>query len=173
MDDSRVYNCAAVVANGEIRGLVPKQYLPNRAEFYEDRWFTRALGRELPIRHRDIPFGTDLLFDLERPGHRLGIELCEDLWAVEPPSGRLALAGATIIVNPSASPEVLGKAGYRRDLVAQQSARCLAAYAYAGSGPGESSTRSGAASRARSTVHSSLRTTTGSAPNSPRYCTRL
>lgn len=138
--DSRLYNCAAVLSRGEIRGLVPKQHLASRSEFYEDRWFTRASGRELPLRHRDIPFGTDLLFDLGRPGQVLGVELCEDLWSVDPPSGRLALAGATIIANPSASPEVLGKAAYRRDLVRQQSARCLAGYVYAGSGPGESST---------------------------------
>ncbi len=137
--DSRLYNCAAVIAGGAIRGLVPKQYLPNRAEFYEDRWFTRALHRTLPATVRGVPFGTDLLFDLGIPGAVLGIELCEDLWSASPPSGALALAGATIIANPSASPEVLGKSDYRRDLVRMQSARCLAAYLYAGSGPGESS----------------------------------
>lgn len=136
--DSRVYNCAAVVSAGTVHGLVPKQFLPNRAEFYEERWFTRAVARTVPAQHRGIPFGTDLLFDLGVPGLVLGIEVCEDLWSVEPPSGGLALAGATVIVNPSASPEVLGKAHYRRDLVRMQSARCLAAYAYAGSGSGES-----------------------------------
>jgi NAD+ synthase (glutamine-hydrolysing) len=138
--DGRLYNCAAVLAGGRIAGLVPKQHLPNRAEFYEDRWFTRAAGRSLPTVHRDIPFGTDLVFDLGVAGAVLGVEVCEDLWAVEPPSGRLALAGATLLANPSASPELLGKAAYRTDLVRQQSARCLAAYLYAGAGPGESST---------------------------------
>jgi len=138
--DARLYNCAAVVAGGVVVGLVPKQFLPNRAEFYEDRWFTRAYARTLPASHLGIPFGTDLVFRLAQPGAIVGVEICEDLWAVEPPSGRLALAGATIIANPSASPEVLGKATYRRELLRQQSARCLAAYVYAGSGPGESST---------------------------------
>jgi len=137
--DSRVYNCAAVLSRGAVHGLVPKQFLPNRAEFYEERWFTRAVSRSVPAWHRGIAFGTDLLFDLGTPGLVLGVELCEDLWSVEPPSGGLALAGATIIANPSASPEVLGKSHYRRDLVRMQSARCLAAYVYAGSGPGESS----------------------------------
>ena len=136
--DSRVYNAAAVVSGGTIWGIVPKQYLPNRAEFYEDRWFTRALGRTLPASIEGIAFGTDLLFDLGAEGAVLGIELCEDLWSASPPSGTLALAGATIIANPSASPEVLGKSVYRRELVRMQSARCLAAYLYAGSGPGES-----------------------------------
>jgi len=137
--DSRVYNCAAVLALGAVQGLVPKQFLPNRAEFYEDRWFTRAHGRLIPTEHRGVPMGTDLVFPLGIPGLVLGVEVCEDLWSVQPPSGNLALAGATIIANPSASPEVLGKSGYRRDLVRMQSARCLAAYVYAGSGPGESS----------------------------------
>lgn len=139
--DGRVYNAAAVLAGGRVAGYVPKQYLPNRHEFYEDRWFTRALGANLPATHDGAPFGTDLLFELG--GHRdavLAVEICEDLWAVEPPSGRLALAGATIVANPSGSPELLGKAAYRRELVRQQSARCFAAYLYAGSGPGESTT---------------------------------
>lgn len=136
--DSRVYNCAAVVSGGQVHGLVAKQFLPNRSEFYEERWFTRATARSIPWVHRGVPLGTDLLFDLGRPGWVLGVELCEDLWSVEPPSGALALAGATIIANPSASPEVLGKSAYRRDLVRMQSARCLCAYLYAGSGPGES-----------------------------------
>jgi NAD+ synthase (glutamine-hydrolysing) len=139
--DGRVYNCAAMLGNGLLAGIVAKQYLPNRAEFYEDRWFVRALGTRLPshVGGDLVPFGTDLVFGLNsNPNARVGIEICEDLWAVEPPSGPLALAGATIIVNPSGSPDQLGKAPYRRDLVRQQSARCLAAYLYAGSGPGES-----------------------------------
>ncbi|MEZ5216575.1 MAG: NAD(+) synthase [Ilumatobacteraceae bacterium] len=137
--DTRVYNVAAVVAGGRIHGIVPKQYLPNRHEFYEDRWFTRALDAVLPADIDGIPFGTDLVFPLGGwPGATLGIEICEDLWAVEPPSGTLALAGATIIANPSGSPELLGKAAYRRELVSQQSARCYAAYVYSASGPGES-----------------------------------
>ncbi len=139
--DGRVYNVAAVVSAGAVLGIVPKQYLPNRHEFYEDRWFTRALGVELPAHHGDVPFGVDLVFPLAgHPGATLGVEICEDLWAVAPPSGALALAGATLLANPSGSPELLGKAAYRRELVRQQSARCFAAYVYAGSGPGESTT---------------------------------
>jgi NAD+ synthase (glutamine-hydrolysing) len=138
--DGRVYNCAAIFGKGVLAGVVAKQYLPNRAEFYEDRWFTRALGADLPSHVTGhVPFGTDLVFSLANNPHaRVGIEICEDLWAVEPPSGKLTLAGATIIVNPSGSPDQLGKAPYRRELVRQQSARCDAAYLYAGSGPGES-----------------------------------
>lgn len=140
----RCYNVAAVLGSGSVVGIVPKQHLPNRSEFYEDRWFARATGgepTEVTIGDETVPFGTDLLFRLPgRAGAIVGVEICEDLWAVAPPSGPLALAGATIIVNPSASPELLGKAEYRTELVHQQSARCLAAYCYAGAGPGESTT---------------------------------
>lgn len=140
----RLYNCAALISDGWITGIVPKRYLPTTGEFYEQRWFTPA-DRELPstveIDGASVPFGTDLLFVAENmPACVIGIEICEDLWAVEPPSGRLALAGATLLINPSASNELLGKAEYRRDLVRQQSARCLAAYVYAGAGAGESTT---------------------------------
>ncbi len=138
----RCYNAAAVVASGVVVGIVPKQHLPNRSEFYEDRWFVRATGGEpatVRVGEADVPFGTDLLFALPgRAGAVVAIEICEDLWAVEPPSGPLALAGANIIANPSASPELLGKAEYRTELVRQQSARSIAAYCYAGAGPGES-----------------------------------
>jgi NAD+ synthase (glutamine-hydrolysing) len=140
----RLYNCAALVSEGRIAGVVPKTYLPTAGEFYEQRWFTPA-DRRLPatveLAGQQAPFGTDLLFvAAEMPGCVVGIEICEDLWAVEPPSGRLALAGATLLANPSASNELLGKAAYRRDLVRQQAARCLAAYLYAGAGTGESTT---------------------------------
>jgi NAD+ synthase (glutamine-hydrolysing) len=139
----RLFNCAAVLARGEICGIVPKTFLPTSGEYYEERWFARAgvTGAELVrIGETVVPFGADLLFEMvDRPGCRIGIEICEDLWAVEPPSGLLALSGATLILNPSASVELLGKATYRRDLVRQQSARCLAGYAYAGAGPWESS----------------------------------
>ena len=135
----RLYNVAVVVRGGEVLGFVPKSFLPTSAEFYERRWFSPA--HTLDVREIGAPIGTDLLFEVANvPGCVVGIEICEDLWTVNPPSGRLALAGATIIVNPSASTELLGKAPYRRNLVAQQSARCLAAYVYAGAGAGESST---------------------------------
>ena len=152
----RLYNCAAFLAGGQLLGLVPKSYLPTTNEFYEARWFTPASNAApassaapasnagpdtVTIHGRPIPFGADLLFAAQNlPDAVVGIEICEDLWAVNPPSGDLALAGATLLLNPSASNELLGKVGYRRDLVRQQSARCLAAYLYAGSGPNESTT---------------------------------
>ncbi len=143
-DGGRLYNCAAFVSPHGLLGIVPKSYLPATNEFYEERWFTSGAGRvggSVRVGSRDIPFGTDLLFRAHNlPDCIVGIEICEDLWAVEPPSGRAALAGATLLVNPSASTELLGKDAYRRELVRQQSARCMAAYVYAASGPGESTT---------------------------------
>ena len=141
--DHRLYNCAAVLGSGRILGIVPKTFLPTTGEFYEERWFTE--GRDLTpttvsIGQQVVPVSTDLLFVDEDPRLAFGIEICEDLWAVNPPSGNLCLAGANLICNPSASNELLGKKTYRRELVKQQSARCLAAYAYASAGPGESTT---------------------------------
>jgi NAD+ synthase (glutamine-hydrolysing) len=140
----RLFNCAAVLADGAILGVIPKTHLPNSAEFYDERWFSAAADVQEDIltwRGQTIPFGADLLFRCRQmPDCLLGVEICEDAWVAEPPSGRQALRGATLLVNLSASPETLGKADYRRDLVRMQSARCLAAYAYASAGPGESST---------------------------------
>jgi len=139
----RLYNCAAVLSGGRVTGLVPKQYLPNSSEYYERRWFTPGLGllaTEVDFLGRKVPFGTNLLFESKDSGAVMGVEICEDLWAVQPPSGNLCLAGANLILNPSASNEILGKASYRRNLVRQQSARCLTAYGYTSAGPGESST---------------------------------
>jgi|UniRef100_UPI0037851A78 NAD+ synthase (glutamine-hydrolysing) len=140
----RLYNVAAVLAKGRVLGLVPKSFLPNSAEFYERRWFSPAhtLGTTMTMLNgEDVPIGAELLFEArDVTGFVLGVEICEDLWTVIPPSSHLALAGATLLANPSASTEVLGKAPYRRHLVAQQAARCLAAYVYAGAGAGESST---------------------------------
>ncbi len=140
----RLFNCAAFLSGGRVAGLVPKTYLPTAGEYYEERWFAaapRATAAAVPLGGQDVPFGTDLLFVASNQAHcAIGIEVCEDLWAVSPPSGGLALAGATLLVNPSASNELLGKADYRRELVKQQSARCLAGYLYAASGPGESTT---------------------------------
>ena len=134
-------NCAVVVQGGRIRGIVPKTFLPNYNEFYERRWFApgslMGAGAELRLCGQCVPCGTDLLFDVG--GTTLGIELCEDLWAVVPPSCGLALAGADVILNLSASNELVGKHAYLRDLVRGQSARCLAGYVYAGCGYGESS----------------------------------
>jgi NAD+ synthase (glutamine-hydrolysing) len=142
--DGRLYNCAALIGGGAVLGLVPKVFLPTSGEFYEERWFTsgtKLVATEIDMGGYTVPFSAHLLFSATNvPGCTLGIEICEDLWAVEPPSGSQALAGATLICNPSASNDLLGKSAYRKDLVKSQSARCLAAYVYASSGPGESST---------------------------------
>lgn len=138
-------NVAAVMSRGRLLGLVPKTYLPNYKEFYEARWFapaTRLRAQTLTLLGQETPFGTDLLFDgsASRPHLVVGVELCEDFWTPMPPSGYQALAGAHVLLNLSASNEVIGKAGYRRMLVASQSGRCLAAYVYASNGPSESTT---------------------------------
>jgi NAD+ synthase (glutamine-hydrolysing) len=140
----RLFNCGVFLSGGRVLGVVPKTYLPNTQEFYEERWFSSARDRTadwLNWRGETIAFGADLLFRAEGMEDCLvGIEVCEDLWAVNPPSNTMAVNGATLLLNLSASPELLGKEEYRRDLVRSQSARCLAAYAYASAGPGESST---------------------------------
>jgi NAD+ synthase (glutamine-hydrolysing) len=141
--EGRLYNCAAVLSGGNVIGLVPKQYLPNSGEFYERRWFTAApssLDISVSLLGNQVPLSSSLLFRADDHSLTFGVEICEDLWTTLPPSGFQALAGAQLIFNPSASNELLGKAAYRRDLVCQQSARCLAAYAYSSAGPGESST---------------------------------
>lgn len=139
----RLYNCAAVLGAGRVLGFVPKVFLPTTAEYYEERWFTSAAGMgpaEVDVGGERVPLASELLFEDPVSGCTFGIEICEDLWTVKPPSGDLCLAGANLILNLSASNELLGKSAYRRDLVRQQSARCMTAYAYAGAGPGESST---------------------------------
>jgi NAD+ synthase (glutamine-hydrolysing) len=142
--EGRLYNCAAFVSGGRVLGIVPKSYLPTTNEYYERRWFSSGRDARAQIVRAGgttVPFGTDLLFPAANvPECVVGLEICEDLWAVHPPSGDLALAGATVLMNPSASVELLGKSRYRRDLVQQQSARCMAAYLYSGAGPGESTT---------------------------------
>jgi NAD+ synthase (glutamine-hydrolysing) len=137
-----LFNTAVAIADGAILGVVPKQFLPNYKEFYEARWFSPATGREpktLALAGREVPFGTDLLFEAAG-GVVVGIEICEDLWMPIPPSSKQALAGATVLLNLSASNETVGKCRYRTDLVVGQSGRCIAAYAYAGAGPSESTT---------------------------------
>ncbi len=142
--EGRLFNCAALLAEGKIAGIVPKRFLPNRNEFYEERWFSSAGEQHsttVTLGGLEAAFGSDLLFQVRsNPDCTFGIEICEDLWSVAPPSGPMALAGATVLLNPSHSNELLGKAAYRRSLVTGQSARCLAAYVYTSSGPGESST---------------------------------
>ncbi|MBO1680088.1 NAD(+) synthase [Bittarella massiliensis (ex Durand et al. 2017)] len=136
-----LYNCAAVLQGGRLLGVVPKRNLPNYGEFYERRQFTPGpfCGGEISLCGQRIPFGADLLFCCrELPDWVLGVEICEDLWVPLPPSVGLALAGATVLANPSASNETAGKADYRRQLVVGQSARLLAGYLYASAGAGES-----------------------------------
>ena len=137
-----LYNCAVAVAGGEVLGAVPKQFVPNYKEFYESRWFSSATGLEpkrVVLGGREVPFGIDLLFDAGG-GVVVGVEVCEDLWMPIPPSSAQALAGATVLLNLSASNETIGKSRYRTELVVGQSGRCVAAYAYASSGPSESTT---------------------------------
>ena len=139
--NSGLYNCAAVICHGDLLGLVPKKYIPNYSEFYELRHFTPAKDEltSIDFLGRQNYFGKDVIFQcLDMPEFKLGIEICEDLWTAEPPSGKLALNGATIIANLSASDEVIGKADYRRMLVKSQSARLLSAYVYTSAGLGES-----------------------------------
>lgn len=136
-----LYNVAAVVQGGRVLGLVPKSVLPTYREFYEKRQFCEASqlnvqSVELPGMGT-VPIGTDLLF-ADADELVFAVEICEDLWSVIPPSSRMALSGARVIFNPSASNELAGKAGYRRNLVAQQSGRCVAAYVFASAGMGES-----------------------------------
>lgn len=145
----KLFNVAAVVMGGKVLGFVPKSYLPNYSEFYEQRHFSPGLGVKGQVipsgPFQGTPFGTDLLFQFGSKAERsicwgMGVEICEDLWVPQPPSGYLATEGAHLILNLSASNAVIGKAPFRRNLALSQSARCLAAYAYASVGPGESTT---------------------------------
>ncbi|MDX9870982.1 MAG: nitrilase-related carbon-nitrogen hydrolase, partial [Clostridia bacterium] len=140
----KLYNCAAVIKEGEILGIVPKMYLPNYKEYYEKRWFTSghrisAQVREVETGGRKVPFG-HLIFQCAAPAFSLGVEICEDLWMPIPPSAGLSIYGANIIANLSASNDLVAKTDYRRELVLQQSARCVCAYLYASAGVHESTT---------------------------------
>jgi NAD+ synthase (glutamine-hydrolysing) len=140
----QLFNCAVVLSHGRIHGVVPKTYLPNYGEFYEARQFSSAdcaVVSEIRLLGQGAPFGAQLLFELaDLPLLRFHVEICEDLWTPIPPSSYAALAGATVLLNLSASNIVVGKSGYRHQLVSQQSARCQAAYLYTSAGKGESST---------------------------------
>lgn len=144
LQGGRLFNAAAVLQGGRILGVVPKTFLPGYKEYYEERWFSssrEARGGEVHLAGQTVPFGTDVLFqDPDDPGVTLAVEICEDLWAPVPPSSRHAVAGATVILNPSASNDLVAKAEYRRELVRQQSGRTLCAYAYANAGVHESTT---------------------------------
>ena len=142
--DGLLYNCAALICGGRLIGVAPKTYLPNYREFYELRQFTpgeTCVRSAITLAGQTAPFGTDLVFRLEeQPKLKLFAEICEDLWVPAPPSTFAALAGATLIANLSASNVVIGKHAYRGELASNQSARCIAAYLYSASGPGESTT---------------------------------
>jgi len=140
-----LYNCSVVINNGKIIGATPKQFVPNYNEFYESRYFAsgdESTAATVRIGETDIPFGTQLLFT-HGGGHGqpelvVYTEICEAIWMPIPPSSLAAIAGANVLCNISSSPETIGKADYRRDLVTGQSGRCIAAYAYSSSGPTES-----------------------------------
>ncbi len=139
-NQGRLYNCAAVLQNGHIKGVAAKRYLPNGGEFYETRWFKSGLNapKTISLDGEEIPFGLNLLF--ETAEFRFALEICEDLWGPNPPSSSYAPAGAEVIFNLSASNELAAKHDYRRELLRQQSGRCYCGYAYAGAGFGESTT---------------------------------
>jgi len=143
--ENQLYNCGVVIQEGKILGVVPKTFLPNYREFYESRQFCSgdsAFQREIQLcGQKNIPFGSKLLFQLEeQPLFTFHIEICEDVWVPVPPSSFAALAGATVLLNLSASNITIGKANYRHQLVSNQSARCLSAYLYSAAGTGESTT---------------------------------
>ena len=141
---SSLYNCAAVIHQGRICGIVPKTFIPNYGEFYEMRHFapaSSAMPDSIDLLGVKVPFGTDLLFrsSIDR-AFCFGVEICEDLWVPVSPSCRLTQAGALVMANLSAGTETIGKAGYRRSLIAMQSAKNICAYIYANAGEGESTT---------------------------------
>ena len=142
LDADRLYNCAVVLQNGKILGIVPKSYLPNKKEFYEKRQFVSGrdiVRSDIEFLDEEVPFGVDLLFT-DKADMIFGVEICEDLWAVTPPSNHMASNGANLLFNLSASNELIGKHEYREELVRTQSARCMAAYVYSSAGVGESTT---------------------------------
>ena len=138
---NRLYNAAVVIHRGEILGVAPKSYLPTYREFYERRWYAPGDDQRgtITVAGREVPFGPDLLFEAtDVPGLVIHAEVCEDVWVPIPPSATAALAGATVLLNLSGSPITIARAEDRKDLVQSQSLRCLAAYAYAAAGMGES-----------------------------------
>ncbi|MCX7614454.1 MAG: NAD(+) synthase, partial [Clostridiales bacterium] len=141
--DNQLFNCAVLFYKGRILGVVPKTYIPNYNEFYEKRWFSSSATRiseQVTLCGQTVPFGENLLFKDETSDLCIGTELCEDLWVPIPPSSLHALSGANLILNLSASNELVAKSEYRRELIKQQSARCYTGYVYASSGEGESTT---------------------------------
>lgn len=142
-NNNGIYNCAVAINRGKILGVVPKTFIPEYNEFYEKRQFTPA-GKditEVTLCGQRVPFGQGMLFACENMRELvIGVEICEDLWVPRPVSTDLCLSGATVIVNPSASNEAVGKSEYRKTLISSQSARLVAGYVYCSSGDGESTT---------------------------------
>lgn len=141
--DNQIFNCALIINRGKILGAVPKTYIPNYSEFYEKRWFSSGnniMSETVNICGQNVPIAAKLLFDLKKYNICIGVEICEDLWATIPPSSYMSLAGANIILNLSASNELVSKNEYRLQLISQQSARCICAYVYSSAGCGESTT---------------------------------
>jgi NAD+ synthase (glutamine-hydrolysing) len=140
--NGRIYNCAVVMARGAVLGVVPKSFLPNYREYYEKRWFAHGrecIGLTIEAGGAEVPFGTDLIFAAQGwPSFVFGIEICEDFWSPTPPGTLAALAGATILLNPSASNITIGKSDERHLLSRASSSRAVCAYAYSASGHGES-----------------------------------
>ena len=141
----KLYNCAAIITNGKVIGLVPKKNLPNYSEFYEARHFTPgfkdALKVTFPGQNEEVLMGMNIIFkDKNMSSFTFAVEICEDLWVPKAPSVNHALAGANIIFNLSASDEITGKSSYRRELVSSQAARLVCGYVYADAGEGESTT---------------------------------
>jgi len=141
--ENKIFNVAAVLNSGKIAGIVPKTHLPNYKEFYDDRWFASGANihtASIELAGQIVPFGTDILFRIKGASSAvLGVEICEDLWVPCAPHEYQAIAGANVLINLSASNEVLGKDDWRRIIVSSESGRCLAAYAYVSSSIGESS----------------------------------
>lgn len=138
--DNELYNCATVLENGKILGVIPKTFIPNYNEFYEARWFSSSKNlkrNKINLLGEEVPVSTNLLF--RENEICFAVEICEDLWTVNPPSNSHAQAGANIIFNLSSSNEGIGKHEYRKNLVSMQAAKTISAYVYASSGPGESS----------------------------------
>ena len=141
--NNELYNCAVFLNEGQIKAAVPKIYIPNYSEFYETRWFSsgrKIKGRTLNIKGIEIPFGWDIIGFTAESGAKIAAEICEDLWVPDTPGTHACSAGANIVVNPSASDEVIGKQDYRRTMVASKSASCYCDYIYASAGVCESST---------------------------------
>lgn len=143
----RLYNCAAIIKEGEILGIVPKCYIPNYDEFYEQRWFSSGLYLDIPtgkyyntitLGGKEIPFGINILFRIDEA--IFGVEICEDMWVPNPPSTVMTVAGADVIANLSATNELIEKHAYLLSLIKERSSRCKCGYVYASSGAGESST---------------------------------